>query len=303
MKKGLFPKILGGYQLYLLLLPAFAYLIIYRYIPLYGIQIAFRDYIPGMQISKAPWVGLAHFKRLAASYAFGRIVWNTVRLSLMQLLFTFPLPILVALLLNQLANRRARRIIQTVIYAPHFISTVVVVGMMYVFFSIRTGLVNKVVSAIFGTPAIDFLGSATWFTPLYIGSTVWQTTGWSSIIYLGALSTINPELHESAVIDGAGKLKRILHIDLPGIMPTAVIMLILSFGQIMSVGFDKAYLMQNPLNMEASEIISTYVYKVGMQNLQYSYSAAVDLLNSVVNLVLLLLVNGVARRLSPTSLL
>lgn len=289
----------GG--LYLLLLPAVLYALIFLYAPMGGVLIAFKDYSPTKGIFGSPWVGLKYFIKFFNAYNFNQIFFNTLSLSVYNLVAQFPIPILFALLLNQMRHRRFRKVVQTVSYAPHFISMVVLVGMLNVFLSPSTGIVNVLIKSL-GGDAVYFLGKADLFRPVYVWSGVWQDTGRSAIIYIAALSGIEQELHEAAMVDGASKLQRTLYIDIPGIMPTAVIMLILNLGRIMSVGFEKAYLMQNTLNIAASEIISTYVYKVGLLNAQFSLSTAIGLFNSVISCVLVVSVNFIARRYSDTSL-
>ncbi len=290
------------WQLYLLLMPTLVYFAIFHYWPMYGVQIAFRSFIASMGITRSPWVGLEHFRHFMNSFRFIRVLRNTLVLSVSQLVLSFPLPIVLALLLNQVRHQRYKKFVQVVLYAPHFITTVVLVSIMFVVLSPRSGLVNNIITTLGGQPIL-FMGEAGWFRPLYIGSTIWQNTGWASVIYLGALATVNPELYEAAMIDGASKFQRMIYIDAPSVAPTAVLLLILNAGRIMSLGFEKAYLMQTPLNLQTSELIATYVYKVGLLEVRYSYSAAISLFNNVINLVLILLVNQVAKRLSNTSLM
>ncbi|OLS35898.1 sugar ABC transporter permease [Bacillus sp. MRMR6] len=293
-------KILTNYQLYLFLLPALVYFIVFHYVPMYGVLIAFKDFVATKGIMGSPWVGFKHFERFFESYQFWTLIKNTLGLSVIQLIVGFPLPIFLALMLNQIRNEKYKRFVQTVVYAPHFISVVVLAGMIYVFFS-NNGLINNII-LLFGGDPISFMSKPEWFKPLYIGSGVWQETGWAAIIYLAALAGVSPELHEAAVMDGASKWKRILHVDIPAIMPTAVILLILNVGNIMNIGFEKAYLLQTPMNQPAAEIIPTYVYKMGLQQAQYSFAAAVGLFNSVINLILLVSVNKFAKKLSGTGL-
>ncbi|WP_332631836.1 ABC transporter permease [Halalkalibacter flavus] len=299
-KNNRWKQIKQNWELYLFLFPTLLYFIIFHYIPMYGVQIAFRDYSPGLGITGSPWVGFDHFIRFFDSYQFWNLIYNTFSLSVLQLLLTFPLPIIVALMLNQLVFKRYKKFVQTVIYAPHFISVVVLVGMVYVFFS-NNGIVNNIL-LLFGMDPIRFLAEASWFKPLYVGSSVWQETGWAAIIYLAALAAVSPELHEAAVMDGANKFQRIIHVDIPAILPIAMILLVLSVGNIMNIGFEKAYLLQTPLNQSSAEIIPTYVYKVGLQQAQYSFAAAVGLFNAIINLVLLWYVNRVVKRLSGNGL-
>ncbi|WP_282172286.1 ABC transporter permease [Cytobacillus firmus] len=299
-KRIKFKKILSNYQLYLFLLPALIYFIVFHYVPMYGVLIAFKDFVATKGIMGSPWVGFKHFERFFDSYQFWTLIKNTLGLSITQLIVGFPLPIFLALMLNQIRSERYKRFVQTVVYAPHFISVVVLAGMIYVFFS-NNGLINNII-LIFGGDPISFMAKPEWFKPLYIASGVWQETGWAAIIYLAALAGVSPELHEAAVMDGANKWQRIFHVDIPAIMPTAVILLILSVGNIMNIGFEKAYLLQTPMNQPAAEIIPTYVYKMGLQQAQYSFAAAVGLFNSVINLILLIAVNKFAKKLSGTGL-
>ncbi|MFR9708125.1 ABC transporter permease [Paenibacillus sp. MB22_1] len=288
------------YDLYLLLLPTLLYFAIFEYGPIYGLQIAFKNFLPFKGILDSPWVGFDNFQRFIENYKFWEILLNTITISIYELVL-FPIPIILALLINQLTSRKFKRIVQTVTYAPHFISTVVIVGMLYLFMNPRNGIVNQLLEGL-GFHSVYFMAKAEWFTSIFVWSGVWQNAGWGTIIYLAALTSINPELHESAVVDGASKIKRIWHIDLPGIMPTVIVLLILNIGNFMSVGFEKVYLMQNPLNISTAEIIQTYVYKSGLLNAQYSYSAAIGMFNSVINCILLVSVNFIAKRFSQTSL-
>lgn len=290
-----------NYELYLFLLPAVAYYLVFHYYPMYGVQMAFKDYSPALGIEGSPWVGLKHLIRFASAPSFWTLIGNTLGISLYALLVGFPVPILLALLLNEIRAQRFRRLIQTVTYAPHFISMVVMVSMIMIALNPAYGLVNKL-TALFGAESVEFITRPEWFKSIYVLSGVWQNAGWSSIIYLAALAGIDPEQHEAAMIDGATRLQRIWHINIPGIMPTIVILFILETGGLMSVGFEKVFLLQNPLNLEASEVISTYVYKVGLLQVQYSFSAAVGLFNSVVNCALLLTVNSLVKRLGQTGL-
>ncbi len=290
-----------NWALYCFLIPAVVIVFLFHYLPLFGLQIAFRDYTPAGGFMGSTWVGLKHFERFFNSPKFWPVILNTVKTSVCTLLFTFPLPIVFAVFLNQLQNLRYKKFVQTVTYMPYFISTVVLIGMINIFFSPSSGLVNGIIR-LFGGEPIAFLNNPGFFLPAYIGSAIWQQTGWSAIIYLAALTSVPPELHEAAIVDGASKMKRILTIDIPYIMPTIVIQLILLVGNVMNVGFEKIFLMQNPLNLEVTEVISTYVYKMGILNYQYSFSTAVNLFNSVINLFLLLTVNRICKKISDTSL-
>ena len=299
-KKSLATRIREHAVVYLFLLPAVVYIAIFCYAPMYGIQIAFRNYKIVDGITGSAWVGLKWFSRFFGSKMFTTIISNTILISLYGLVAGFPMPIILALMLNY-TNMKFKRVMQTVTYMPHFISTVVMVGMLSCFLSPSAGFVNSIIKAVSGN-AIYFLGEAKYFRHVYVWSGIWQGTGWGSIIYVAALTGVNPELHEAAIIDGANIWARILHIDIPSIMPTMVILLILNFGSIMSVGFEKAYLLQNDLNKATSEIISTYTYKMGLLNQNFSYSAAIGLTNNVVNFILLTVVNKIAKALSGTSL-
>lgn len=304
-KKGFgyrFRKNLKKYwQYYILLLPALAYFLIFCYGPMYGAQIAFRNFNAVDGITGSPWVGFAHFKRFFASPYFGSLIRNTLVISIYGLIAGFPLPIILALSLNELKNERVKKIAQTITYTPYFISVVVMCGMLISFLNPSTGIFNKLVTSFGGEP-IPFLSKPDMFPSIYVWSGVWQSTGWGSVIYFAALSGVDPQLLEAATLDGAGRMQKIWHVNLPALLPTIVIMLIMNCGNLLSVGYEKIYLLQNALNAETSEVISTYVYKTGLVNAQYSFSTAVGLFNSAVNLVLLILVNTVSRKISDTSL-
>jgi len=296
-----FKKILQQWQLWVLMLPAIATLIIFSYGPMYGIQLAFKDYYPMRGITGSPWVGFEHFERFFSSYQFERLMVNTIALSLFSLLIGFPIPIIFALFLNHVRYAKYKKLVQTVTYAPHFISTVVLVGMLNIFLSVNGGFVNEFLK-LFGQEPVLFLGRENLFRGIYISSGIWQSMGWSAVIYLAALAGVSPESHEAAIVDGATKLQRIWHIDIPAILPTIIILLILNCGSILSVGFEKAYLMQNPQNLGKSEIISTYVYKMGIVNADYGFSTAVGLFNSIINCVLLISVNKLAKKFGNESI-
>lgn len=294
-------RVLRNWDLYLLFIPVVAYFIIFHYIPMYGVQIAFKRFSGAAGIWGSPWVGLEHFLRFFRSYYFSQLIGNTVMISLYALAVGFPVPIILALMMNEVGSNTFRRTVQTVTYAPHFISTVVVVGMLQLFLSPQSGFINQILAS-FGLAKVNFLYEPRWFKTLYVLSGVWQGAGWGSIIYMAALTGIDPQLHEAAIIDGARRLQRIWHINLPGILPTAVIMLILACGSIMSVGFEKVFLMMNDLNRSSADVISTFVYRVGLIQTDYSFASAVGLFNSLINLVLLALVNTIARKVGETSL-
>lgn len=294
-------KVTRNWVLYLFLLPTLIYLLIFHYWPMYGVQIAFRNFKPTKGIWGSPWVGMKNFDKFFHSYMFKDLLTNTIVLSVYQIVASFAFPILLALLLNYCVSNKLRKVTQMVTYAPHFISTVVLVGMLNVFLS-ESGIINHLLNLL-GLRSVPFLSDAGMFRHIYVWSHIWQRTGYNSVIYIAALAGVNPELHEAAIVDGANKLQRILHIDLPAILPTAIILLIMSTGNMLSLGFEKVYLMQNDLNLGVSEIISTYVYKIGLLNAQYSYSTAIGLFNNVINLVVLLTVNKIADKVSGTSLM
>lgn len=295
-------RVLRSWQLYLLIAPATIYYAIFHFWPIYGLQIAFRDYKAKLGITGSAWVGLKHFERFVNGTNFTRLLSNTLSISLTNLLLGFPIPILLALTINELRGRRYKRIVQTVSYAPHFISTVVMVSILQIFLNTDTGIINKLLSMLSVGP-FNFLGTGKWFSAIYVISGIWQSMGWNSIVFLSALSGIDPALTEAAMVDGATRFQRIIHVNLPTILPTVVIMFILKAGNIMDVGYEKAYLLQNQLNLEYSEIISTYVYKIGLINTQFSFSAAVGLFNSVINVILMLSVNWISKKISDVGLL
>ncbi len=300
-KDSLLYDIIKNKTLYIMLLPVTLYFIIFCYWPMYGVQIAFKNFNAVKGITGNPWVGLYHFQRFFRSYNFVTLISNTITLSVYNLVASFPAPIVLALLLNEVTNGKFKRVVQTVTYAPHFLSTVVVAGMLTTFLSPRTGIVNHLIEAL-GEERIYFMGEPAWFKHIYVWSGVWQHTGWSAIIYLAALTSVDQQLHEAAIIDGANKIQRIWYINIPTILPTAIILLILNLGQIMNVGFEKVFLLQNDLNLKSSDVISTYVYRMGLLGAQYSFSAAVGLFNSIINFVLIMVVNYISRKVSEVSL-
>ncbi|MEK4437197.1 ABC transporter permease subunit [Paenibacillus sp. FSL K6-2862] len=294
-------KVWRNWQLYLFIAPAFLYFLIFHYGPMYGIQIAFKNYNPVRGVFGSPWVGFDHFIRFFESYYFWDLMWNTLAISLYELAVGFPIPIILALAFNELKHKRFKKLVQTVTYAPHFISVVVMVGMVIAFLSPSTGILIRFVEWM-GIDAPSFLTSPAWFKTVYVLSGVWQSAGWGTIIYLAALSGVDPGMHEAAIIDGANRLQRIRHINIPVLVPTMTILLILNMGSLLGVGFEKILLMQNPLNMESSDVISTFVYRSGLENAQYSFSTAVGLFNSVINAFLLVTVNQIVRKTSENSL-
>ena len=300
-KKINFKQILKkNWVCYLFILPMLIYVIIFNYIPMYGIQLAFKDYRVADGIWGSAWVGLKHFKTFFESYQFKDLLWNTLSLSLYSLIAGFPMPIIFALLLNYITNVKLKKVVQMVTYAPHFISTVVYCGMILIFLS-SDGVINQLLKLI-GIDSVAFLTNPSNFRHIYVWSGVLQNIGWGSIMYISVLTSVDPTLHEAATVDGATRFQRLLHIDLPAIVPTMVIMLIMRAGEIMDLGFEKAFLLQNNINLDYSEIIATYVYKIGIQGGQFSYSSAIGLFNNVINMVLLVVVNKIAKKVSDVSL-
>lgn len=286
--------------LYIFMLPAIVYVVIFYYGPMYGVQIAFRDYNAAFGIWGSKWVGLKYFKDFFEGYYFWKLVRNTLTISFYSLV-SFPLQILLALMLNEIKNYKYKKFVQTALYAPHFISIVVMVGIITTMLSPTIGVVNHVMESL-GYQRQYFMIQPDAFRHIYVWSGIWQHTGWGAIIYLAALSNVDIELHEAATIDGANRIQRIRYINIPTIMPTIVVLLILRIGGIASVGYEKAYLLQNSLNLEVSEIISTYVYRRGLVGGQYSFSTAVGLFNNVINVIMLLLANAISRKAGETSL-
>ena len=294
-------KLIASRQLYVFILPAFLAFFIFSYIPMYGVMIAFKDYIPTLGVWGSPWVWFKHFQRFFDSYYFWDLLKNTIGISVYSLVVGFPLPIILALALNEIKDGPLKKFSQTVTYAPNFISTVVMVGMILAFLNPSTGIINHVVH-FFGMEPIAFMEDPRWFKTVYVLSGVWQGTGWGSVIYLAALAGVDTQLHEAAVVDGATRLQRIWHINLPTIRPTMVILLIMNVGSVMNLGYEKILLMQNPLNMESSNVIATFVYQQGLLEAQYSYAAAVGLFNSAINAILMISVNKIASKLGESSL-
>ena len=299
--KSLAKQMMKHWEFYLLLLPGIILTIIFKYVPIYGVQIAFRDYNAVEGFFGSPWVGLKWFERFFNSYNSVRMIRNTVLLSLYSILWTFPIPIILSLLINQVKSKKFQRVTQTIIYAPHFISIMILCGMLRIFLSPYGGLINVIAQAFGAKEAVNFIDSASAFRTIYIASSIWQDAGWGTIIYLATLSSVDASLHEAARVDGASTWQRILHIDVPELIPVIVIQLIMQFGNLMNVGFEKAYLLQTSLNKETSEIIATYVYEQGMLKAMYSFSTAVGLFNTAVNIVLLVVVNRICKKLSNVS--
>ena len=303
-KKSLAARVKGelwrNRYLYLLAVPVVAYYIIFCYMPMFGLTIAFKDYQLAKGVFASDWVGLKYFKEFFSGIFFKRTLINTLLISFYDLLFGFPMPIIFALMINQLKNAGFKRVVQTATYLPHFISTVVVCGMIVDFFS-NGGAISQALQN-FGGADINYIGSEKYFRPIYILTNVWQSIGWNSIIYLSALAAVDVQLYEAAEIDGAGWFKQLIHITLPGIMNTVIIMLILRIGQLLSVGYEKIILLYSPATYGVADVISSYVYRMGISSSRYSYSAAVGLFQSVVNVILLVTANTFSKKYSETAL-
>lgn len=295
-RKSLSQRLRENWQLYVMLLIPVVLTIVYKYWPMYGIQIAFRDFKASRGITGSEWVGLYWFERFFTAPNCVRMIKNTVLLSLYSLLWSFPIPIILSLCINQLRFAKFKRVVQTVLYAPHFISTMIICGMLRIFLSPSGGLINLLL----GT-SIDFLNQSSMFRTIYVASGIWQEAGWGTIIYLATLSSVDPALYEAAKVDGASVFQRILHIDLPALIPMAVLQLILSASNLMNIGFEKVFLMQTDLNKAASDIIAVYVYEQGIQRAQYSYSTAIGLFNTAVNIILLIIVSRIAKKASDVQ--
>ena len=289
-------RILENWQLYALLLVPVVLTVVYKYIPMYGIQIAFRDFKASQGYMGSEWVGLYWFQRFFSAPTFSRMIVNTVLISLYSLLWSFPVPIILSLMINQLRSARFKRVVQTVLYAPHFISVMVICGMIRIFLSPSGGLINLIL----GT-SVDFLTQSSAFRTIYVASGIWQDAGWGCIIYLATLANVDPGLYEAAKVDGASVFQRIRNIDLPALLPMAILNLIMAAGNLMNVGFEKVWLLQTDLNKATSDVIAVYVYEQGIQNAKYSYSTAVGLFNTVVNIALLLIVNKIASKASDVE--
>jgi putative aldouronate transport system permease protein len=285
-------------HVYFMLVPVLLYYVVFHYLPMYGVIIAFQDFNPIRGVFGSKWVGLQNFQDFFSSVYFGRLIFNTIAINVLDLVFGFPAPIVLALLINELRWNPFKRLVQTVTYLPHFISVVVVVGMLVDFLA-RDGLVNQIIAT--GDP-ISYLQSPDWFRQLYVGSGIWQHVGWGSIVYLAAIATIDPQLYDAAKVDGADRFRQIWHITIPGILPTILILLILRMGAMMTVGYEKIILMYNPLTYETADVISTYVYRRGILQADFSFSAAVGLFNSLINFGLLIGANRLSRRLAGYGL-
>ncbi|EKN65264.1 binding-protein-dependent transport systems inner membrane component [Neobacillus bataviensis LMG 21833] len=300
-KRSNWKKIKKHWQLYFLVAIPLVFLIIFKYIPMAGIVIAFKDYSVVKGIAGSDWVGLKYFKDFFLSPNFSLLLKNTLGLSVYGLLVGFICPIILALALNEVQNARFKKIVQTVTYAPYFISTVIMVSIIILFLSPSAGFINNILG-LFGMEPINFLGNPSYFKSIYVWSDVWQNTGYATIIYLAALAGVDTQLYEAAKVDGANRFQKIMNVDLPGIFPIIIVLLILNVGSIMSLGFEKIYLLQNPLNTNSSEVISTYVYKVGLLGANFSFASAVGLFNSIVNFILIFTANTISKRFSSSSL-
>lgn len=288
-------------SLYALLMVPLVWYIVFKYIPMYGLQIAFKRFNPSLGIEGSPWAGVTYFKQFFGSYYFGDILWNTISLSLFTMLIGFPMPIILALLINEIKSIKFRKIIQNITYMPNFLSVVVIVSMLTLFSNKDYGLFNKL-TGFFGAVSVDFMSKPSCFQPLYVFSNVWQFMGFNAIIYIAALAGVDQELYEAASIDGATRMQKIIHISVPCIMGTILIMFIMRIGNLMSVGFEKVLLMQNSVTLSSSEIISTFIYKNGIQKGQFSYSTAVGMFNSVINFILLISANSISKKTTKTGL-
>jgi len=293
--------IVENWQLWLLILPVLVHVFVFAYMPMYGIQIAFKDFKPLKGYAASPWVGFKHFERFLTGYQFPRLIKNTVMINIYGLIFGFPLPIILALMLNEVQNQKWKKLVQNVTYAPYFISVVVLVGMLNLMFATNDGMVNILLSKI-GITGPAWLERPELFKLMYVGSGIWQGTGWGAIIYIATLAGVDSEVLEAASVDGASRFQKIIHINIPHLIPTVVLILIMNFGGMISVGHEKVLLMMNDLNKDGADVISTYVYRMGLVNFEYSLSTAVGLFNTVVNFLLLLIVNTISKKLSDYSL-
>lgn len=291
------------WQMYLLLIPVIVYYVVFKYMPMVGAQIAFKNFSFRKGIWGSAWVGMAHFERFFSSSQAISIIWNTLYLGFLTIIFCFPMPIILALIVNEIRSERLKNSLKTVTYAPHFVSTIVVVGMMMSMCSPSTGIINTVaVKMGLFEEALYLMGSAKYFRTMYIISQIWKDTGWNAIIFISALSAVDTTLYEAAEVDGANRWQQLINITLPSILPTIIVMLILETGKVLNIGFEKVYAMQNDLNLAVSEVISTFTYKQGLENLEYDYATAIGLFNSVVSFTMLMLVNGISKKFSETSL-
>lgn len=298
---GIRKAIKHQWQFYVIILLPLVYLIVFHYVPMYGVLMAFKQYKISLGVWGSEWVGLKHFEQFFASPSSMRVIKNTLQISIYSLIAGFPIPIILAVALNEVRSKRFKKTVQMVTYAPYFISSVIMVGLVLQFLDPHTGLINKIIE-MFGGEAVNFMAKPEWFSSIYVWSGVWQGTGYSAIIYLAALSGVDKSLEEAAQIDGASIFQRVWYVSLPTIRPTIIILLIMAIGSVMNVGFEKILLMQNEINKSSAEVIQTYVYKVGLVNMNYSFSTAVGLFNSVISLIMLSSANFIAKKLNDTSL-
>ena len=303
-KRGIGWYLGHDWQLWIMLLPAVVYIFIFCYIPMYGAQLAFREYSFETGITGGKWVGFKYFEQYFSSAMFGTTLRNTFTISATSILLGFPAPIVLALIINQIRSSKWKRTVQTTVYIPYFISTVVMVSMLNVLFAKKGGVLSDFMKAIgLVSPKANLLGQAKYFVGMYVGSGIWQSMGWNSIIYIAALSSVDTQLYDAAKIDGANRWQRVIHIEFPVLVPTIMILLIMNMGGILNVGFDKVFLMQNTLNLSASQVISTYVYDVGVKSSQFSFGTAVGLFTNVVNFVFLLTANWVSKKITGSGLM
>ncbi|HJB10015.1 MAG TPA: ABC transporter permease subunit [Candidatus Brachybacterium merdavium] len=300
-RRGLLRGIRRSPWLYLMLLPGVVYFAIFKYAPMYGVTIAFQDYLPFLGMADSPWVGWKHFERLFSGPDFGRLLSNTLILAFLNVVIAFPAPVIVALMLNELRTQMLKKFIQTAIYVPHFLSWAIVSGLTYLLFALDTGPITVLFNGVFGTDA-NFLADPDWFRPLIIVQTLWKSTGWGTIIYLAALAGVDKQLYEAAMIDGASRLQQLRHVTIPAIVPTVIIMMILNIGNFLDTGFEQIYMLTNSLNREVADVFDTYVYFMGITNGAYSYSTAIGLFKGIVGLILILGANWLARRFTQSSL-
>lgn len=291
-----------NYELYLLLIPVIAYFLIFSYGPMYGLQIAFKDYSPALGIDGSPWVGLKHLERFFNSFYFGRVIQNTLTLSLYSLVVSIPAPLILALLFDEMRGRKLKVVAQTLSYAPNFISTVVLCSMLVMFLTPQTGFIDAILRFAGYTDSSNILSDPNAFSHIYVWSGIWQSVGWSSIIYTAAIAGVPQDLYEVARLDGASRIKQIWYVTLPSILPTIVILAILAIGNVLNIGYEKVYLLQSTSNLSASEVISTYVYKSGLVQAQYSFGSMVGLFNNLINFIILIFANKLAKYFTETSL-
>ena len=301
-------KILSGlkkdWQLWAMILPALAYIIIFCYVPMYGIQLAFRKYDFSKGLTGGDWVGFKYFIQYFESPMFWTTLRNTFVISFFTLVCGFPAPILLALVVNSLRQKKLRRVVQTAVYMPYFISTVVMVAILQILLSPSTGVVSNFLKSLHIIPqSINLLGTPSAFVPVYVLSGIWQSAGWNSIIFIAALASVDGQLYDAAKVDGANRWQQVIHVELPAIVPTIVILLIMNMGRVLSVGFEKVFLMQNDLNLSVSVVISTYVFNIGVQSGQFSFGSAVGLFNTVINFAFLMIANMVSKKAADISLM